>query len=256
MNTWRENRFWKWFLEKRFVSLLIALVLLLVAAPVVRMLKPGASSIAGAIILTVIFDIMLLSSLFAISHSKRSVKIALVPMVGAFVFGLLDKWMPNPTLQLLGLSCSILLLGYVVVMIIIALFEAKKITTDTICASICAYLLIGVCWALLYSVLSILVPSAFHMGDQLTESVQMGISSRLMSLTIYYSFVTLSTLGYGDITPVHPVARVLSTTEALFGQIFLTVLVARLVGLQIGQMMRYEKKKADDRETGNATWRD
>ena len=97
----------------------------------------------------------------------------------------------------------------------------EVVTGEKVSAAICVYLLIGLIWALLFSLAHYFEPGSFR------------IESADLSHFIYYSFITLSTLGYGDITPLSASARALSYVEAITGQLYLTVLVARLVGLHI-----------------------
>ena len=96
------------------------------------------------------------------------------------------------------------------------------------------YLLMAMMWALLFRLVNDLQPGSFAMA----ESHMQG--SRL--LFFYYSFVTITTLGYGDITPVTDVAKSFSFLEAIVGQIYLVVLVARLVGTHIAQSMDKNSK--------------
>jgi len=96
-----------------------------------------------------------------------------------------------------------------------------RVTGEKIAAAICAYMLLGVLWALLYSLLYSLSAGSFN------------IEKPEMSDFVYYSFVTLSTVGYGDITPLTASARALAYVEAITGQIYLAVLVAGLVGMHI-----------------------
>jgi hypothetical protein len=100
-------------------------------------------------------------------------------------------------------------------------FSAKKVTGETIKGGISVYLLIGMLWAFAYQFLTLQDPGAL-------ASSRGEVGAGHMQ---YYSFVTLTTLGYGDITPVSWLARNLAVLEAIVGQIFLTVLIARLVGL-------------------------
>ena len=90
----------------------------------------------------------------------------------------------------------------------------------------CIYLLSGSLWGILYFLLNVISPGSFAgiVGETWSE--------QLNEFT-YHSFVTLTTLGYGDITPVAPVARTLNYLEAVLGQMYLTVLVAALVGIHI-----------------------
>ena len=104
-------------------------------------------------------------------------------------------------------------------------------SADKLLGAICAYLLVGVTWALLFALIGDLDPGAFRWpslhGEQVTEAS--------FSTYTYFSFVTLTTLGYGDVSPVSEIARRLALLEALLGQIYLAVLVARLVGLHLSQ---------------------
>lgn len=99
------------------------------------------------------------------------------------------------------------------------LFSRQVVTGDTIATAICAYILIGLAWADLYSALQHIAPGAF------------GETTRSTAETFYFSFVTLTTLGYGDMVPKTDVARSLAIIEAIVGQMFVAVVLARLVGL-------------------------
>jgi hypothetical protein len=83
----------------------------------------------------------------------------------------------------------------------------------------------GIAWAMAYSALDLLVPNSF--------TVQMNVGGQSSLTPFYFSFVTLTTLGYGDISPVKPFARILCIIEAIIGQLYLVVLVARLVSQHI-----------------------
>jgi hypothetical protein len=107
-------------------------------------------------------------------------------------------------------------------------FRAGPITADRIRGSIVGYLLIGVLWCVAYQLIYFLVPGAFNVPDK-AAIVPRSLSHRF----VYFSFITLTTVGYGDITPVYPVARTLASMEGLIGQLYPTILIARLVSLQI-----------------------
>ncbi len=104
-------------------------------------------------------------------------------------------------------------------------FAPGAVTLNRIVGALCLYLLLGVVWAILFGVLELVDPAAFtHRGHHASDPLE-GF--------LYYSFVTLTTLGYGDITPVHPVARTLSYLEAVIGQLYIAVLIAGLLGRHI-----------------------
>jgi hypothetical protein len=96
------------------------------------------------------------------------------------------------------------------------------ITVDTIFAALSGYFLMGFCWALAYALVDHVLAGAF--------SVPL-VDGHTLDRAFYFSFVTLTTLGYGDIVPTHPITRAMISSEALIGQVYLVVLVARLVAL-------------------------
>jgi voltage-gated potassium channel len=109
-----------------------------------------------------------------------------------------------------------------------ALLTGERIDINMIMGSICVYILVGISWSILYLFAAVIHPDAFD-GVHYTTTKQLFID------LLYYSFVTLSTLGYGDITPITPIARTLAYIEALFGQFYIAILVASFVGMHISR---------------------
>jgi voltage-gated potassium channel len=110
------------------------------------------------------------------------------------------------------------------------IFLAERISLNSVFAATSSYLLITLIWAFAYSLTTVFDPQAFSMAGG------GGVPSRID--LIYFSFVTITTLGYGDIFPLSPFARMLSAVEAVIGQLYLAVLVAWLVGLTISNRRR------------------
>lgn len=110
--------------------------------------------------------------------------------------------------------------------------SSVRIDAEHLCAALSAYLLVGVCWGVIYVAVVRLQPdSMLFAGAPLADGLGMGDA-------IYFSFVTLATLGYGDLTPATPVMRGLAVFEAIIGQLYLAIMVARLVGLQTALQSR------------------
>ena len=103
-----------------------------------------------------------------------------------------------------------------------------SIDGNKIVGAICIYLLLGLIWAMLYLLIAEISPSAFNGFEQAEWSENFFAAT-------YYSFVTLTTLGYGEITPVLPVARFLAFTEAIIGVFYIAILVASLVGVRMSE---------------------
>ena len=119
------------------------------------------------------------------------------------------------------LCLSLFLLTMIIQILKKAVLKNEKVSREKIAAALCVYLLAGYLWACLYTFADILNPGAFQNNLRGYPDL------------LYYSFITLATVGYGDITPVTPLARSLAVLEAITGQLYLAVMIARLVGLHI-----------------------
>ena len=106
---------------------------------------------------------------------------------------------------------------------------------DLIKAALCAYLVIGLMCAAQYAAIEAIWPGSFQLPDDGASFATPGFNVDEAVLRIYFSFVTLLTLGYGDVYPIGAVARIATVVEAFAGQIVLVVLVARLVGVHVAQ---------------------
>ncbi len=135
-------------------------------------------------------------------------------------------------LLLLRGASGAIFLTFMTVLVMRAVVRDERVTSDKIVASICGYLLLGTCWSIAYALLEAANPGSFALAGAFAEGSSAGAGSQTSGFA-YFSFVTLTTLGYGDITPISPQAQTLAWMEAGAGQIYLTVLVARLVGLHI-----------------------
>jgi len=140
---------------------------------------------------------------------------------------------------------EIVFLGFVAVMILRAIFTRGSISLDSIFGAICAYLLLGMAWGSLYSAIEVLQPGSFQAAGKMADAL--GSTEARGPVLVYYSFITMTTVGYGDITPVSPPARTLAWLEAMMGQFYIAVLVAFLVGIRLSQGL--VKRNDDSRET-------
>lgn len=197
-------------------SLLISLLLVVAIHPLV-----DRGAITSAVFL-VFSTWVLLSAAYAVSHTKRSLAIALLLAMPAIVTGWSHLFVQTQILHLVSLTFFILFYLYTLLLVLGHVLRAENVTADEIYGALSVYILMGIAWGLGYGILERLAPGSFHS----VVSRQVGPAD-----LIYYSFVTLTTVGYGDIYPISPVARSFSIIEAMVGIVFIAVFISRLVGM-------------------------
>ena len=213
--------------ENRFLFVLVSILCFLILSPLLKGFT-GFRNLLD-IFLTVIF----ISSIYAVSQKRYHLIIAtllVLPM-------LLDTWtnhfIVSPALSLTGICSGILFFAFMVITIISFVFKQNRVTLNVINAAVVVYLLLAMMWAFLFILLETLHPGSFSLTASQPQESNFHF--------FYYSFVTITTLGYGDITPATEIARSIAVLEAVIGQIYLVVLVARLVGIHIAQSMAERK---------------
>jgi ion channel len=230
----------------RYAVLLGSLLLLMLSTPGVHTLGERRYPELARLVMAGLFTITLLSATVTVCEGRVTALIALwlaAPAILLKVLVLLVDW---PPIVVLGNLFDIVFLGFTVAIGLRFLFRADRVTHGTIWASLCVYLLLGLVWADVYSMLYYLNPDAFAFPVSAEGSEgRMKLGAQQSVVPLYYSFVTMTTLGYGDIVPHSPTARILSALQAVMGQLYLAVLVARLVGLHISQSRETANSASD-----------
>ena len=163
---------------------------------------------------------VLVGSFVSLARSRVAFVLGLLIGVPGILLSAFRGW----GYELTGLLLTAAFMLLVTLVIGQRVFTARRVTGVMVSGSVCIYLMLGSLWALLYFAVESFDPGAAAFASE-------GVVNR--QTAFYFSFVTLTTLGYGDVTPVDPVARSLATVEALVGQLYLVVMVARLVALHI-----------------------
>jgi len=211
----------------RFLFLLISILLLFAVRPFLE------GHIRIGLLLEIFFSFILFSGIYAVSQKKYYFIIALFIAIPPFVLLWSRHLLESPSLILVKDSFMILFFGYTVVIIFSHIFREREVTADLIMGAVCVYFFLGLMWSSVFSVLESIQPGSFQFGH--------GHAGDVLSFT-YYSFVTQTTLGYGDITPITAPARSFSLLEAVIGQLYLAVLIARLVGVHIAQSFEKQSR--------------
>jgi hypothetical protein len=178
---------------------------------------------------TVFFSVILITG--AITVSRNRMFRTLVFSWGLLTFILL--WVkflfPYQTLIFVANSLGLFFLVLLTSLILGQALREGPTTYHRIIGAVAAYLLIGMIWSLAYYLVTLQIPEAFVIQGSLTPGGKESLQSQLF----YFSFITLTTLGYGDIVAVHPIVRMLVILEGVIGQLFPAILIARLVSLQV-----------------------
>jgi hypothetical protein len=212
--------------EGRYLFLLVSLLLLFFFYPFFDGFR-FAPRILGALFLAI-----LLSAVAAIGAKRKLVTAAGFLALAAFGSYVLGQFVDSLYLGAMTMFSFGLFFALITVVILRHIVRVREVTHDTILGAICAYLVLGMVWTMAYSLIELFTPGSFLHGG---ENIASGFSSQgpAISNLIYYSFVTLTTLGYGDITPNSSPAAALSSLEAVTGQLYLAILIARFVGLYL-----------------------
>jgi len=200
--------------------------------------------------LDLVFAAFLALGALFVFEPRPVVRLFLIFLGGSVLASLAEHFFESDWIIALRAVLTTLACGFLGALLLARVMRDGRINLNRIMGAIGSYLLIGAMFTQAYRLLAEFVPGAFAVGGTPVDFVT--ISYKLS----YFSFITLTSTGYGDITPVHPYARSLATMEALAGNLFLTVLVARLVGLEIDwrqeqRSLQRQKEESED-ETGAA----
>ena len=207
-----------------FFYLLIALLILLFAIPLADDLNLASAPLVRGLV----FSCLLVIGVWSLKGGGRFFTIGMAFVIAGVVLNVLGIRMHSPLFQ----HGSILsLLGFMLVAISFTLKQVvigTDITANRLVGAICVYLLLGVIWAMIYTLVNTVSPGSFAGFSPMND---LGWDSEWL----YFSFVTMTTLGYGDILPVSATARGLAYMQAVVGQFYIAVLVAGLVGAYVSR---------------------
>ena len=210
--------------QGRFLPLLVALGGLLLLAPLIEQLGHGR-------LVRVVFIMLLVVAVYALGDGRRHLTLALALALPNALAQAAALARPTETTLKLAVILALVFISYVTVVVLKAVLKSGKVTGDKIAGAICGYLLLGLTWAMLYALIELYEPEAF--GGAIEPLLPAAAGSLREYVFVYYSFVTLTTLGYGEVVPVSSFARTAAWIEAVVGQLYIAILVARLVALQI-----------------------
>lgn len=197
------------------------------------LLYPLAQSFIGILLLRLVLTAILLSALYTISRSPQLFRILLVLLIPIIIANWTIDPVEHPQLSIIASAAILAVLVVAIGVMLQQIITARKISQDIIFGSVAVYLLSGVFWALAYEFANDIMPGMVieSVGEILTAQNR----AALFPEFTYFSFVTLTSVGYGDLVPIGAPARALAIVEGVFGQLYTAILIGKLVGMNVAQ---------------------
>lgn len=194
--------------------LFFTLVLLVLFAPLAGTLRVP--------ILNLLLTMVIIAAVNLAATNRRTVLLGLILGLPALVFAWLGRVGATNILIVLRYVAFVLLMAVVFVMMLRAVMRARTVTREVVLLGLSCYLLLGLLWAAAYATLELVQPESFAMPADATATAVFGVAS-------YFSFVTLTSTGFGDVLPLTPIARGLANLESVTGVLFVAVFISRLI---------------------------
>ena len=216
----------------RHSAMLVSLVVLLCALPL------GQAFVGESTRFSLLLALVLIAAVVVNSHQRSLFVIASMIGFGSVVGIGYAAYFDSHLVRIVSETLGLTLLGFTTLVMFNSLIQTDRVSQDAVVGGICVFLLIGLCFALVFILMTDLNPGALELGNEAIVRSNAD-SSAHATLLLYFSFVTLTTLGYGDVSPVGDMARMFAVAEALIGQLYLVVFLARLVALYVLRDRRY-----------------
>ena len=210
--------------QANFAYLLAGLMVTLLAGPVIHEFTDQSADL----IVQVAFSGTLIVGVWSFIDSRQWFRIGVILAVLELVVTVYNTLRPSPMLDYTALVIALIFCSLSLVFTLINVLRGKRMDANRMTGAICVYLLLGITLGLLNVFTYLLIPDSFT-GLPMNADGEQGMSM------IYYTFVTMTTLGYGDILPVGPLARALAYMAAIAGQFYIAILVGMMVGLYLSQ---------------------
>lgn len=231
--------------NSRFLILVVVLIVVLVVEPIVF------GSVIRSWVFDALYSVLVVATILVLFAEHRAgLKISALGLTLLFCTWLTHSVSGEARLSLLviGHILGILFLLATVFETVRSVFAKQRLSADSFFGAIAGYLLLGITWGTVYSLIHLLSPNAFDFGENLPRFIEAEQAS--IPLFVYYSFVTLTTLGFGDMTPISQTARTLSWVEAVAGLFYIGVLVAGLVGVYVSNRVTSDLSERVESDQG------
>jgi len=218
------------FIQNKYTILLCSVLLNVIAAPFF------SQSDHPELFFNMTFSLIMLTAVLSLANDKKLSQAASIALMLPCLFFVWQAYFYTLEEHMLMASAVLeaMFFFYISLLITLFIFRSPVVTRDVVSAALVVYLFLAMLFAKLYLMLELAYPGSFSISHETIRDNP--------GLLKYFSMVTLSTLGYGDLSPVNDKSQTLASMEAIFGQIYLAVLIARLVGMQGASAKAFSKK--------------
>jgi hypothetical protein len=217
----------------RFAVLLCALVIYICMLPFISEKGFGITAMRYGT------SLLLIAAVYSVSERRWHLVLAIVVAFRAVTAQMIPELLGEHGTLMFRMGMSAAFLAYITVLISLFLLKQNQVSSDMILGAINIYLLFAITFMFLHALVEVVKPGSYlYQGDSLTAVLRGHPELQALSFLLYFSLVTLTTLGYGDIAPAMPAARLLCSLEAVIGQLFVAVFIARMVAIHISQKTR------------------
>jgi len=228
--------FWKGVSRHPFGVLMLTLFLMIALAPSTSLLTAAFPDYGGIKVLAPLSLLVVGASMLALWRRARHHATHMSVGVGLILLLMLGSVISHHSIVFSQIVAQILFLGYVLKVVAYSVAKAKTITNDILCGAVCVYLLFGVLSGFVFLLIEFFIPGSFVIANLTQTPLQeQTLFLHDPGWILYFSFVTLTTVGYGDVIPGNAIARSAAVLVAVIGQVLLMVQIARLVGLHVAQ---------------------
>lgn len=223
---WISKRLQHHFYHPNYLYFLISLFLLILAPPLVGLMA------RGHLIFQLSFALVLLMGSFYVSTTFLEMMGAMA--LSAFIFSFFIQNGGERVFNLVATFSNLLLFGFLFVRIMTYLMRRDRMDTNSLYASVSAFLVLGIIGMPLANTIEHYFPGAYRLPESYTYYD-----------FLYYCYITITTVGYGDITPVHPLAKALAILLSITGQLYITFVVAIIIGKYLADELDGKKEASE-----------
>lgn len=219
-----------WTTDRGMTAFLIVLV-----AQIFFIFPLAGLGLLARFMVDIVFSLMMIAGVVALERNRILTIVMVTLTVGGVAVHWSSLYIPSFHHPVVDAAFVLGLFATFVVLMIMHIFRSGPITLHRVLGAVAAYLSIGITWGFAFYLSALLNPGAIQFNTPI------GQHEVPEARYIYFSFTTLTTIGYGDVIPIHPVARSLATAEALVGQLYPAILIGGVLGIALQSRMKNEK---------------